>query len=157
MSPRTLALLDAVLDAVYDLDCEDRDIQSEQSHTPVPLRIIHGVPTWQGAPWCDWHTSEPDGWWHHRQATEEEIINALADALLGEVSKRRSEAPFTALGHAVAKVVPTALLDQPERGDRTEKGRGTPSHPCEECGQTTEGHFVERGFQRCNSCGYPGQ
>lgn len=35
--------------------------------------------------------------------------------------------------------------------------RGTPEHPCENCGQTTQGSFNERGFQRCECCGYPSQ
>lgn len=35
--------------------------------------------------------------------------------------------------------------------------RGTLEHPCEECGQTDKGHYVENGFQRCNACGYPGK
>lgn len=35
--------------------------------------------------------------------------------------------------------------------------RGTPAHPCEACSQTSSGSTNERGFQRCNSCGYPSQ
>lgn len=36
-------------------------------------------------------------------------------------------------------------------------GRGSPESPCEYCG-ATEGNTIDsRGFQRCNSCGEPGQ
>jgi hypothetical protein len=36
--------------------------------------------------------------------------------------------------------------------------RGTPEHPCEKCKQTTAGaKRDDRGFLRCNTCGYPGQ
>jgi len=31
-----------------------------------------------------------------------------------------------------------------------------PNQPCEKCG-AEDGTFIERGFHRCNKCGYPGQ
>jgi hypothetical protein len=33
--------------------------------------------------------------------------------------------------------------------------RGTASHPCEGCGNTTKGSTLDNGWHRCNSCGYP--
>lgn len=40
----------------------------------------------------------------------------------------------------------------------TPAARGTPGHPCEDCGNTEAGSTrYERGFMRCNACGYPGQ
>ena len=50
-----------------------------------------------------------------------------------------------------------AMFDAYQEYKAKKKNRGSPEHPCEECGQTDKGHFVERGFQRCNACGFPGQ
>lgn len=53
----------------------------------------------------------------------------------------------------------TRLLDgalERQRLERKRAWRGSPEHPCEECGNIDTGSTRDqKGFMRCNRCGYP--
>lgn len=64
----------------------------------------------------------------------------------------RCYAPAYTYGYTIACERPKGHDDKYGHG---RKIRGV-DRPCEECG-AQEGCFLERGFHRCQKCGYPGQ
>lgn len=99
-----------------------------------------------------------------------DVVHVLADRLvelgqwpgfvanLRETSSPHEQVPDIYAEHGKDPVV-KGLLNDMGWTDRTlyASQRGRPLHPCEGCERTDCGSFRERGFNRCNGCGYPGQ
>ena len=59
---------------------------------------------------------------------------------------------------AILDTMSIAITDVADRGDDLSRAplRGTPEHPCEDCGQTDQGMTLDDGWYRCNACGFQG-
>lgn len=92
-----------------------------------------------------------------RKWSLEERIGALTLAEWVKLAKAIAEAPD---GMTIKEFVELHPLPVDELGVRRKPQDNPPcpqdNQPCGSCG-ATNGTFSERGFNRCNACGYPGQ